>query len=58
MRKTFWVTVQIECLDAQTKSDAKKRVLSWLETFGHTASSHGFEFLKVGGLVDEPEAKS
>ena len=49
--KHHTVAVTITCLDAQTEGDAADRVKRWLETFGHTAAGHGFEFKSV--LVPE-----
>lgn len=43
------VCVWIETLDPQSLSQARNRVLRWLETFGHTAVNHGFEFTQMSG---------
>lgn len=50
-RKTHFLIVEIECLDAQGLKSAEDRLTAWLETFGHTACSHGFEFKSVSRKV-------
>jgi hypothetical protein len=42
------VTVEILCDQPEGACQAANRVQEWLETFGHTDCSHGFEFLSVG----------
>lgn len=44
------LVVEIECLDVQGSHAAEDRLLRWLETYGHTAPSHGFEFIDVGRI--------
>lgn len=45
--KRHVVAVQIETDDNLSISEANKKVQRWLETFGHTAPSFGFEFTGV-----------
>ena len=45
------LVVTIECDDAQGQRQAQERLHGWLETFGHTASSHGFSFTSVGVMT-------
>lgn len=45
------LVVEIECLDRQGSHEAEDRLLRWLETYGHTAPSHGFEFFTVGRIA-------
>lgn len=47
MANRFEVFVEIETLDAQTQREAQNRVQRWIETYGHTASGHGFEFVQM-----------
>lgn len=49
--KRHLLVVEIECLDAQGQRQAQDRLHGWLETFGFTACSHGFEFKTVGVLT-------
>lgn len=44
---THVVRVQIKVDDRQSAAQAAQRVHRWLETFGHTAPSFGFEFLRT-----------
>ena len=39
--------LEIDCLDAQGREPATDCVHRWIETFGYTSSSHGFEFISV-----------
>jgi len=48
--------IEIECLDTQSTTQAKDRLIHWLETFGHTSVSHGFEFNRVGKVQFFTEA--
>lgn len=45
--KNHVVAVQIETDEGMSMTDANRKVQRWLETFGHTACSHGFEFIGV-----------
>jgi len=45
------VCVRISTLDPQSLPKARNRLLRWLETYGHTAPSHGFEFEYVIGAT-------
>lgn len=47
------LVIEIMCDDAQGQRQAQDRVHGWLETFGYTASSHGFQFVTVGVLTGE-----
>lgn len=51
--RVHYVVVKIECLDPQGSRQAAARVKAWLETFGHTAPSHGFEFVEVSSNLRE-----
>ncbi len=46
-------TLVVELLsdDAIGQRQAQDSLHGWLETFGHTASGHGFEFVSVGVLT-------
>lgn len=44
---THVVRVQIKVDGRQSAAQAAQRVHRWLETFGHTATSFGFEFLRT-----------
>lgn len=44
---THIIRVQIKVDDRQSAAQAAQRVHRWLETFGHTAASFGFEFLRT-----------
>lgn len=57
-RKTHYITVKIECLDPQTNAEARDRLQGWLETFGHTACSHGFEFQEILVKVNQEKGKA
>lgn len=48
------LAVEIECLDVQGSHDAEDRLIRWIETFGHTALGHGFEFFSVGRVAKKP----
>lgn len=41
------VRIVVNLDDAASEASARKRVHDWLETFGHTSVSHGFEFLET-----------
>ena len=43
--------VEVLCLDPQGQRQAQDRLHRWLETFGHTAASFGFEFRSVGVIT-------
>jgi hypothetical protein len=45
------LVVEIDCDDVQGPREAEDRLLRWLETFGHTAPGHGFEFFTVGRIA-------
>ncbi len=45
------LVVEILCDDALGQRQAQDKLHNWLETFGHTASSHGFQFVTVGVLT-------
>ena len=49
--KRHTLCVEILCLDAQGQRQAQDRLHRWLETYGHTAPSHGFEFKTVGVIT-------
>lgn len=51
--KTHVIAVVIRCNDAQSEASARERLHGWLETFGHSASSHGFEFLETAPVKKE-----
>lgn len=44
-RNTFFITIEADL--PETPQQAVDRVHRWLETYGHTAPSHGFEFKSV-----------
>jgi hypothetical protein len=46
--KMHTILVTIETDDAEPIDKATERLHGWLETFGHTAVSHGFEFIETG----------
>lgn len=46
--------VEIKCDDMQGAHDAEDRLIRWLEAFGHTSVSHGFEFFMVGRVARKP----
>jgi len=48
------LVVEIDCLDVQGSHAAEERLLRWVEHFGHTAPSFGFEFFSVGRIAGEP----
>ena len=48
--KRHFVVVEIECLDSQGMTEAVSRLHEWLEAFGHTACSHGFDFVSTSRL--------
>lgn len=41
------VRVVISFDEVSTDAEARKHFHNWLETFGHTSVSHGFEFLET-----------
>jgi len=47
-------TVEIECVEVQGSHAAEDRLLRWIEHFGHTAQSFGFEFFSVGRIASKP----
>lgn len=49
--KTHSITVVIRTDDSQSESTARDRLHSWIETHGHSASSHGFEFIETRRAV-------
>lgn len=57
MPKQFTVPVVIATMDSQTGKEAADRLLRWFETFGHTASGHGFTLLGVGTATRTPRKK-
>lgn len=52
MKKTHSVLVVIKTDDAESMDKAAERLHGWLETFGHTSTSHGFEFVETGVLTE------
>jgi hypothetical protein len=48
------LVVEIDCFDVQGSREAEDRLLSWLETFGHTAPGHGFNFFTIGRVAAKP----
>lgn len=51
------IVIKIECLDPQSEPQARARLERWLSTFGHTACSHGFEFIEVSKLDTATDKK-
>jgi hypothetical protein len=49
MKRKHSVVIEIECLDAQSGKQARERLVRWIEFYGHTTSSHGFDFTSVAG---------
>lgn len=49
--KRHKLIVEIECDDAQGSRQAQDRLIRWIETFGHTAPSFGFDFFNVGRIA-------
>lgn len=45
------LVIDILCDLSEGQRQAQDRLHHWLETFGFTASSHGFEFISVGVLT-------
>jgi hypothetical protein len=41
------LVLEIKCFDLQEQKKAQDRLIRWLETYGHTAAGHGFEFLTM-----------
>jgi hypothetical protein len=54
--KRHTLVVEIECHDAQGSHQAEDRLLDWLETYGHTSVSHGFDFLTVRRVAKKTNA--
>lgn len=48
-RNTVFVTIESDLIESA--QDAVDRIHSWLETYGHTAPSHGFEFKSVTSSI-------
>lgn len=46
MKKHYFV-IEIECYDPQARRAARDRLHRWIEAFGHTSPSYGFEFAAV-----------
>jgi hypothetical protein len=46
-RKRHKIVLVIETIDAQSAEQARQRLHDWLETYGHSASGHGFELLET-----------
>lgn len=51
LTRSHVVLIEIDCADPQGREAAADRVNGWLETFGHTACSHGFEFIAVASYA-------
>jgi hypothetical protein len=49
--KTHSLLVVIKTDDVESMDKAAERLHGWLETFGHTSASHGFEFIETGVLT-------
>lgn len=47
-KRNHLLVIEIQCDDSEGQRQAQDRVHGWLETFGYTASSHGFEFVSIG----------
>jgi len=45
--RDFMVLIRMRTDDRQDKDAARQRLHNWLETFGHTSVSHGFDFLET-----------
>lgn len=46
-RRRHMVRIVVHLNDSASDASACQRVHNWLETFGHTSVSHGFEFLET-----------
>jgi hypothetical protein len=48
-RNTVFLTIESDLIESP--QDAVDRIHGWLETYGHTAPSHGFEFKSVTSSI-------
>lgn len=51
LHKRHILVVEIECDEREGQRHARDRLHRWLETYGHTAPAHGFEFKTAGVLT-------
>ncbi len=51
MNRKHMLFVTIETDDPMTVASAAAKLRAWLETYGHTAPSFGFEFIDVSGKI-------
>lgn len=52
------LVIEILSDDPEGQRQAQDRLHRWLETFGHTASSFGFQFVSVGVMTGKRLSKA
>lgn len=52
------LVIEIECLDKQSHTEARDRLVRWLETYGYTSPGHGFEFSSVDVMTRKRSSAS
>jgi hypothetical protein len=50
--KDFYVTIHMRTDLTENKMHARDRLHRWIETYGHTSVSHGFEFIETINVID------
>lgn len=58
--KAIKLVIEVAVPNLTGQRQAQELVHSWLSTYGHTATGHGFEFISVGVLTGKrlPSAPS
>lgn len=50
--RDFYLMIRVRTDDRQDKRSARDRVHRWLETYGYTSVSFGFDFLETMNVVE------